>query len=107
LLPRRTWLKRRLIVDPVVSDRLMHMLHRLDAAHSGVVVPSLPSAVTAAGVGSDLNEEGRKILAALLGNDLPHEDEGEAKAAQSMACFCTFIDGADEAHAEEEAAVEA
>jgi hypothetical protein len=107
LLPRRRWLKRRLIADPAVSDRLMHLLYRLDAAHSGVVVPSLLSAVRAAGVGSDLDEEGRKILAALLGDDLPHEDEGEAKAAQSMACFCTFIDGADEAHAEEEAAVEA
>ena len=55
---------RRPIVDPAISDRLMHLLRQLEAAHFGVAAPPLPSAARAAGAGPDLNAEGRKILAA-------------------------------------------
>ena len=82
------------------------MLYRLDAAHSGVVAFAVVGGEGGwRGVGP--RRRGAQDLGCAAGDDLPHEDEGEAKAAQSMADFYTFIDGAEGAHAEEEAAVAA
>ena len=84
---------RRPIVDPAISDRLMHLLSRLEAAHFGVAAPLLPSAARAAGAGPDLNAEGRKILAAAARPNLkrsrPKTRQGQPITTNSFAALAS------------------